>query len=359
MSRGRRTTLGVRGLLLGLLLALTLCACGSSGNEAMLNTYLARLARPLNASATPVAARVDAPPRAEALMLSIASDSLDGLDFLRLRGCALQATVARRNSSLGRVAPPSQRLLLELAFLREAPPCIDKLDNDGERELAGQLREAITRKTAQLPRLIFNATLASIEFRDFWRSTRLPPDYPANTNSLVVTALEHIVSDTKRWLAGDYAADERRFELALSTVAQGDGGELLRALQLQHNALTQANRLIEQRRSQGPLCRAGLKPDAADVLRTVARKYFVGEVQRWSASLSQRFHALTPPFTTLENTLSGVLPPSYRQWQAARNQLLSEGMDAPAAHVTQLQNLLGSCYAEFGPEASAPGRKQP
>lgn len=350
MGRGGRTTTPGARCLLGLLLTLTLNACGSSGNEATLDTYLARLARPLGTSANPVAAHVDAPPRAEALMLNIASDSLDGLDFLRLRGCALQATVARRNSSLGRVAPPSQRLLLELAFLREAPPCINKLDSDGERELAGQLRGAIKRKTAQLPRLIFNATLASIEFRDFWRATRLPPDYPSNTNSLVVTALEHIVSDSRRWLAGDYAADERRFELALSTVAQGDGGELLRALQLQHHALSQANRLIEQRLAQGPLCRTGLKPDAADVLRTVARKYFVGEVQRWSANLGQRFHALNPPFTTLENTLSGVLPPSYRQWQVARNELLSEGMDAPAAHVSQLQALLGSCYAAFAPE---------
>ena len=340
------------GRAVSLAMALLLGACGGDGGPHALDDYLARLARPLGATPDPEYSTPAVPPRTGALNLPIAADALDGLDFLRLRGCALQATVARRNSSLGRVAPPSQRLLLELAFLREAPPCIAKLSQEGEEELAQLLRLAVRNKTAQLPALIYNATLASAEFRDFWRATSLPRDYPEHTSSLVVTALEQIVEDSQRWLAGDYGADERRLELALSTVARGDGGELLRALLVQRNVLAEGDELIREHLADGPLCQEGLRPRAAEILRTVARKYFVGRVQTWSASVGKRFHDMSPAISELEGALAEVLPAPYQDWQQTRDQILSDGMAAPAQHVTQLQALLGSCYSEFAPEPS-------
>ena len=323
-------------------------ACSERGAEARLGNYLQRLSRALDADFKPPApAPVPAPPRAPNLQLALEGSRVDGLDFLRLRGCALQTTVARRNSSLGRLAPPSQRLLLELAFLREAPACIDRLRDEDDEALAALLAEAEAQKHRQLPALIFNATLGNREFRDFWRGNDALDNYPEETSSLVVTALERIDTDTRRWLGGDYRADESRFELALSDISRGDGGELLRALQLQSAWLAGANRALDQRLSRGELCREGLLPGAAPILRSVVKQYFIAGIQPWSAGLNQRYHELLTPLQSLEQQLEAVLPDSYRQWRRRLAAILARGRAAPRQHVRGLQTLLGPCYAEF------------
>ena len=282
-------------------------ACSEHGAEARLANYLQRLSRALDADfKPPTPVPVPAPPRAPNLQLALEDSRVDGLDFLRLRGCALQTTVARRNSSLGRLAPPSQRLLLELAFLREAPACIDRLRDGGDEALAALLVEAQAQKHRQLPTLIFNATLGNREFRDFWRGNDALDNYPEETSSLVVTALERIDA----WLAG-------------------------------------ANRALDQRLSRGELCREGLLPGAAPILRSVVKQYFIAEIQPWSAGLNQRYHELLTPIQSLEQQLEAVLPDSYRRWRRRLAAILARGRAAPRQHVRGLQTLLGPCYAEF------------
>ena len=95
--------------------------------------------------------------------------------------------------------------------------------DEGKGELAATVQGAATLKKEQLPALIFNATLASEEYRDFWRSGSLPPEYPAATGSAVVSALRGVNAQSRRWLAGDYAADNLAFELLLGEIARGDG----------------------------------------------------------------------------------------------------------------------------------------
>lgn len=338
----------VRAVLLSVALAAVLGGCARSGVDAELQNYVTRLSRPLaGVVAVPEAVAAPAPPRAEALRLDIEGSAVDGLDFLELKGCALQTTIARRNSSLGRVAPPSQRLLLDLAFLREAPACIDAQAARGNAELAGLLREAAELKRTQLPALIFNATLAGPEYRDFWRARSVDGRYPENTGSTVITALEHVDEAARRWLEGDYAADDRRFELALGDIARGDGGELMEVLGRQRAWLAAANGMIATALEPGPLCAFGQTPRAAPILRTVVQKYFIGEVQRRAAAVSQRDRQLLPPLLALEQRLRSVLPEPYTVWRRARSAFLDKGRDAPALHVGRLQSLLGSCYAEF------------
>jgi hypothetical protein len=330
-------------------LASALGACSDDGHEAKLATYLSRLTRPLETEPRPPAAIDPLPaPRAAALQIEIDEGVLGGLDFLSLRGCALQTTVARRNSSLGRVAPPSQRLLLDLAFLREAPACIEALGDREEGALADTLEATLDAKRRQLPSRLFNATLGGLEYRDFWRG-RADAAYPTNTSSTVVTALELILRNAERWLAGDYAADDTDFELALGDIALGDGGELLHALRQQAAWLRAANSAVDRRLNEGALCRPGLTPSSAPILRTVVGKYFVGSVQGGAADLEQRYHQLLAPIRQLELRLDSILPDAYRDWMNERNTLLEQARAAPATHVGRLQQLLGPCYAEFRP----------
>lgn len=332
----------------GWLLTLVLSGCGAEGPESRLEDYLARLVRPLNAEPPiPVVDTVVAPPRWTALQLPIEPGAIDGLDFLKLRGCALQETIARRNSSLGRVAPPSQRLLLELRFLREADDCIAYLRLNGETALSTLLAKSAADKQHQLPALIFNATLGNEEYRDLWRTAQPLGNYPNDTSSLVVESLSQIGVGAQRWLAGDFSVDGGEFELLLADVSRGDGGELLSALALQSSYLIAANRVVEERADSGDLCTAGLQPKEAVILRTVVTRFFVGEVQPWSAAINQRAHALLPPIRQLESLLKSVLPAPYEKWRAAREASIDHWSDAPPHHVAALQSLLGSCFSEF------------
>ncbi len=335
-------------------LALLLAGCGEPGPDAKLDNYLTRLSRPLGVEAeAPQKTQQLQAPRAEALRLTFEDSTLDGLDFLKLKGCALQTTVARRNSSLGRVAPPSQRLLLDLAYLRDAPACVETLADRDESKLAAFLERAAQQKREQLPRRIFNATLGGLEYRDFWRGGAPRGSYPEDTNSEVITALELVATSAGRWLGGDFGADDRDFELALGTIAQGDGGELLWSLRRQAAWLASANGAVERRLERGDLCRAGMLPDAAPILRTVVTKYFVGEVQQSAAALGQRYHGLLPPIVALEALLEDVLPAAYVAWRTQRDASLASARAAPTTHVRRLQALLGPCYAEFSPEVAA------
>lgn len=330
-----------------LLLPLLLSGCGAGTPADRLDDYLGRLARPLEFETPhPANPAPDLPPRWEALQLPLETGSIDGLDFLALRGCALQQTVARRNSSLGRVAPPSQRLLLELEFLRLVDDCISFLRDQDENALATVLAQNAELKTRQLPARIFNATLGNEEYRDFWRARKPGADYPEQTSSLVIDALAQITASAARWLRGEYTADGTAFELQLSDVSRGDGGELLAALALQAAWLDAGSALLHERASDGNLCAHGV-PGNAKILRTVATTFFIGGVQPWSARLNQRSHTLLPPLRELEVLLSDVLPVEYQRWRGRREAALSGWSDAPLRHVKALQALLGPCFSEF------------
>jgi hypothetical protein len=284
-------------------------------------------------------------PRASELAITLEGSSLDALDFLALSGCAVQVTIGKRNSSLGRMAPPSQRLLLDLEYLELAPDCVTVLRERDENALAETLEAAWQQKRAQLPARLFNATLASDEFRAFWRKPRSLADYPANTSSRVVTALENLAVLARQWRAGDYTADNKGFEILLSEVALGDGGALLSALSLQSGWLQAADAVVVNRADEGPLCGDKLRLPEAEILETVVHKYFIGGVQPWSAAVGRRHHELLAAYRDLEATLEDTLPASYSDWRLAREQFIRQTTAGPRDHVGELQQLLDPCRA--------------
>lgn len=309
-----------------------------------MSDYLERLGRTLGSVPAPPQplAQPDRP-RPGALRLQIAGSRIDMLDFLALGGCALQVTVGKRNTGLGRMAKPSQRLLLELEFLQLAPACIERQRQLGNGELAVTLEEAREQKQAQLAALIFNATLGGEEYYQFWGTQAVAVDYPAATGSEVISALEAVNSLVRRWLAGDYRADNLAFEILLSEVRTGDGGMLLRALSRQAAGLAVANDMIDRRRAQSPLCHQGLRPAAADILPRVVERFFIGGVQPYAAALGNRAYLLLPPVRELETLLEEALPDTYRHWREQRESRLRRFSDAPRVHVAALQQLLASC----------------
>lgn len=339
MARGRLAT-----LLLPVLLPAMLAACGQSGPDRAYADYLARLARTLSVTAgEAVALPTPQLPAPRELRRELTPGNLGALDFLALSGCAVQVTIGKRNSSLGRMARPSQRLLLELEYLRLAPACINYQREQGEDTLASTLEQAWELKRGQLPALIFNATLGSSEYRRFWQTSLASGDYPGNTSSAVISALAAINSQSQRWLDGDFRADNQAFELLLSEVASGDGGSLLQALNVQAGFLAEANSMLDERMAQGPLCAPGIRLAAADILANVVRKYFVTGIQPRAAALNRRYHELLPPLRELEHKLDTDLPLAYQAWRQQRDSTFAELALAPRRHVEMLQAIQQPC----------------
>jgi hypothetical protein len=332
------------GRLACLFAVLVLTGCAQENPNSAFERYLDRLSGALSVEVAPtVSPSIAALPAARDLQLDIIGSDIDVLDFLTLSGCELQVTIGKRNSSLGRLARDSQRLLLELEYLRLAPTCIAYQREQGELALAETLEEAWAMKQKQLPALIFNATLGGEEYRQFWKAPAQPGNYPANTSSAVISSLQAVNDHTRRWLTGDFSANNLEFELLLSDITAGDGGALRQALAAQASALQAANLMLDRRMLRGPLCTPPLRPAAADILNNVIRKFFIAGTQPRAAQLNRRYHELLPPVANLEQMLSGALPPAYKAWQQQRDEALAQWVLAPREHVSQLQALQQSC----------------
>ena len=70
------------------------------------------------------------------------SQSISILETLSLNHCQLGPLIAEQNSSLGKVAPPSQQLIYQIRFIQLAPACIDTLE-------AGPLQRKLTQAHQQ------------------------------------------------------------------------------------------------------------------------------------------------------------------------------------------------------------------
>ena len=227
------------------------------------------------------------PPVTVDLQLNIPWGTLDTLDLVSLSGCTVQATIGKRNSSLGRYAKPSQRLLLELEYLQLAPPCIDLL-RDHNSTLANAIDAAWRQRQKQLPALIFNATLGSDEYRSFWLAPRAPGDYPVVSLAVAVSALKRINRHVCRWLSGDYQAQNRDFEVLLSQVAGGDAGALLQALHTQSSGVLAADPAVGRLQSRLTLVKA-LETHLASILPLQYRYWMDDRNDRVTAAATDKF----------------------------------------------------------------------
>ncbi len=336
-------------------MALALVAGCDGGSGLPVDNYLTRLGRSLDRSIEPAEQRLPPLPRPRELQLALQPGSIDLLDLLSLRGCELNITIGKSNSSLGKLASDSQRLLLELEFLALAPNCITSLDPQDDGALVATLEAAMASKRQQLPARIWNATLGGPEFSTFWKRPPRLADYPANTGSQVPTALSRLAELSDQWLQGDYRAGSEELENLLGEVRRGDGGALLASLELQRGGLAAAAPALEERRQTAPICFGNTASPAGRVVDNVVRQFFVGEVQPWSVALARRRAELMPPVLALESSLVAVMPAAYHNWSQQRDQLLTSATKAPREHASRLADLLETCGLRPGVDPAKPG----
>jgi hypothetical protein len=338
----RCTSTGAR-LLLHCALLGVLPACHPSGPDPPFDRYLHALGTALALRAPGgQTGRVIPPPPPATMQVSIVADGLAGIDIVTLSGCAAQRTIIRQDTSLGRAAKPSQQLLLALEYLRAAPPCIQQL-RDRDDALADRLHNAWLQRQAQLPALIFNATLGGDEFAAFWRARPAPGAFPrvdARETSAALYAIEPLV---RRWLRGDYRAHDRDFELWLAAVAGGDGGTLLETLSRRGDTLAAADRLLARNEGAALRCRNTALTRWRAGPTTELRARFQRDVQSQYFRSLERYRRLLHPIARLERQLDAVLPPPYRLWMEGRNQNFVALAAAPRRHLRLLEQLPPVC----------------
>jgi len=335
-----------------LLLAVALMSGCSESSSLPLDKYLTRLGRSLDRPIIVNAGRLPPLPRGRDLQLELQSQSIGLLDLLALGGCEISITIGNINSSLGKLASDSQRLLLELEFLSLAPDCIDSLNPATDAELIATLQAAMSEKRRMLPARIWNATLGGPEFRAFWKRPRRLDTYPANTGGQILTSLARLAQLTSEWLGGNYQAGSDELERLLGDIRLGDGGALLTSLDLQRSAFAATTPAIQQRLEEAPICIGKTPSPEGKIVDNVVRKYFIGEVQPWSVQVARRRGEIMPPVLALELNLRNTMPAAYQAWSHERDELLETAADAPREHAGHLAALLESCGLRPGADSS-------
>ena len=327
---------------------LLLAGCGQSDSGlAHLNEYLSRLSTVTGtALASQALPRFDLAPPLPDKAGPASNQQIDLIDFLSLTGCSLQVNLGRRNTQLGRTASPSQRLLLDLEFLDLAPACIDLLESRGDTALATTIRVASDDRKQSLPSAVFDVVLLGGEWRAFWHANPTLGDYPRQTSSLVEQTITSLSTMTAPWLNGNWSADNRAFELLLSDVRAGDGGELLLATSQLVWALERANALLTKTQSERPLCPFGQPTERSRALKRVVQQFFVANVQPWVVSLRRRAELIHEPTQRLETLLASSITQPYRHWMAARDALLSQLTQMTRQHVQTVQATLTRCQQD-------------
>ncbi len=327
-----------------LLLSITACSPAEVGAEKFDN-YLQRLSRVADVEVESVEAtrRPKIPTFSQSRRSNIPNGTLSLIDFLSLSGCALQANIARRNTSMGRTASASQKLILDLEFLRLAPACIELLTQQGETEIAKTLHDNIELRRTHLKQRLFTALLGGPEWQDFWRIPNSLLNYPDNASGDTAQALWILSQRVERFLDGQWTEKDEDLEPLLAKLRVNSGGQLIEAARLQTDKLTRGSAIIDLAAKRGAYCHRGAITDVGTVTKTVVAKYFAGDVQTWSARVSQRHYEIQTPLLALETRLKDALPGAYVVWRQHREDLLEQLYAAPRQHVLSAQALLNDC----------------
>ncbi|WP_394200607.1 DUF3080 family protein [Marinagarivorans algicola] len=306
---------------------LALAGCGQTAWDTGLQRYVKRVTHVFKAASvrsTPDYSAYQYPTR-RALALPLPATSISLLDFLRLSPCDLQRLVGERNSGLGKVMPASQLVFYTAQFIALAQNCLAKglVPND----LVASLRQVIEQKQQALPRILWNALVASPEFAQLYSlSDRANPSALTQMPSALIGALEQLQQIVSRLLqhsmdctvtrthegceSQNFERDQHNFEQALSVIGSSSyAGRLM----LQSAMLTQQLALTHEQLHSAwqtkPRCwRASneqllIKRGSATALMHVLHNDYIPEVQALAVKLLKQSDTFTHKMEALVSTL--------------------------------------------------------
>ncbi|QSP96575.1 DUF3080 domain-containing protein [Marinobacter salinisoli] len=316
----------------------------------MMDEYIERVARVLESEAE--FSTVPSPsqmPRRRDRVLPMPELEMGMLDFLSLYGCELQFVVGEKNSVMGRVMQPLNRLRYELRFIEAAQECLPETDNE---DLAAELADAIDSKKASLPIAVWNATWGAEEVETLFTLAKgqypvAAEENPVSDLALDAEQLNEAVSDL---LAGRLSVDldfaggvQQRWQ------AEYRAGQLINSAVLVATRLNDATSLIRARLDERPLCLNGQPNNQSDIVKSMFFSVYIEQIQPYLSDLQRARVALLEPLARLAEIQKPVMPESFSDWSRTHlSQSSEEGVwyqldEAIATHTQSWQQLLGQC----------------
>lgn len=314
--------------------AMVLAACNPFDEaRPMMDEYVERLGRVLDTEphfSEPAPAPIL--PRRRERVLDIPELELGMLDFLSLYGCDLQFIVGEKNSIMGKVMQPLNRLRYELRFIASAERCQQSGVDENDEELKGILQQAINSKRENLPIALWNATWGVEEVENLFTTSK--GFYPVvSENPLSDPAREAVQLEraARRLLNGelnqnlDFAgAVQQRWQ------AEYHAGQLINSALLVAARLNDGTQLIQRRLAQRPLCLNGKPNNDSTIVHDMFFSIYIGKVQPYLADLRRARIELLEPLAQLAQIQTAVMPQSFQRWQA---RALPVGADVGRADV--------------------------
>lgn len=240
-----------RNLSLAITLSTFLAGCGDNTADQQWQSYHQQLANDLAQADIERSDPVnigDFPERSDRL-IDIAETRDSMLNVYALRECQITSLVAARNNQLGRVAPPSQQWLYERTLWQRLSNCwnsdVPEHLNDENRT---RLQQLTITKTAQLPAVSWNAIFDSSEWvKSFSRASQPLTSTDETIIEGQLEAIDYLQQMTDHQFDLNWQQDSSALENHLRTLQERPlTAEILRALLLATQRLTEANALLAQ-----------------------------------------------------------------------------------------------------------------
>ncbi|MEE3169489.1 MAG: DUF3080 domain-containing protein [Pseudomonadota bacterium] len=334
-------------------IALLLAGCDPfSEARPMMDEYVERVARVLETeprfSDIPAASQL---PRRRERVLDLPDLDMGMLDFLSLYGCELQYVVGEKNSVMGRVMQPLNRLRYEIRFIETARECLPEIEDE---DFAEELSEAIGSKLDSLPIALWNATWGVEEVETLFTLAKgyypvavAGDGNPVSDLARDITRLNGVVAELESGnldVSLDFVGEvHQRWQ------AEYRAGQLINSARLLTARLQDGTALLRQRIEGRPLCLNSQPNNQSDIVQNMFFSVYIGKVQPYLSAVSQGRVALIEPFERLADQQAEVMPEAFRPWYRRHisrtgAKSLWQALDlAIADHTRAWQDLLGQC----------------
>ncbi len=345
--------------LIPILLTALLLGCSQNTPEAMLQDYMYRVGNLIEREIERDLKVADQlplyPPRRERILAT--EDIRQGLlEVLDLDVCDLLPLIAQRNSSLGKVMAPSQKLVYELRFFVRIRDCTRILDRAApgryDSELLAQVRNIYELKKRNLQRELWNGIFTAQEMEDNYSRGGAPlplegdDNYPASAQALQhLLLLAQLPAQETDWTLPEFLPDLEQDYFVL--YSNQFGARALKSLILLTVTMERTARAIDERLAEHPLCFPGYSSQKQPVLQNVFTKFYAGRFQPYLAKV----HRQASSWLDLQEALlnSFELPPTMqRYYRLTLDKEAEEGLwlryeHAREQHTKAWQRLLRQC----------------
>ena len=331
----------LKKLLIFFLLSLSLMNIFGCSKKSNFETYIERSERLLGERIqSPTSLTSAALPRHVVIDKKSSVTSIDLLDFLALSPCELQLIVARRNSSLGKVALDSQNLINDLLFLDKAERCLDRLASS-DQVLREKIQKAISDKKSNLSTNIARATLGGPEYREMWSGSRSFGDLFFDSKG--IHALSYIRDKSESWLEGKYQIDGLELEGNLSILRASPLAEYMGQVLRNNYYLSRLTILIKEEYRRGGFCKDGVSHRKRADFKKLVKTYFAeassSEINIVTRGLSAFLHEIQK----LNQLLSNVLSNEYKDFFSHQFSVLSSIEKILREHTAVLKPVIFGC----------------